>query len=176
MPSLTLFFHLQEKLEDQDNNSHTEILEERLKVIESELQQAIERAEKAEKELATRPALLPPPPPPPLPLEPPAVPVRTKKLARSAMPEIAATLGVQETPASAQNQGEPKKVAVGVNEEIINQIKGGTFTLKKSKSEGKKKERETPKAVVEMLNVLGSLRRVSRNKITLSKNFDDVQL
>lgn len=46
---------LQERLEEQENNSHTEILEERLKLVESELQDALDRAEKAEKTLAAPP-------------------------------------------------------------------------------------------------------------------------
>lgn len=91
-------------------------------------------------------------------------------MAKNGVSDIAEALGIDETP-------ESKKMQMpGVHEDIINQIKGGTFTLKKSKSDNKKKERDTPKAVTEMLNVLGSLRKVSRTKMTVSANFGDVQL
>lgn len=165
---------LQERLEEQENNSHTEILEERLKLVESELQDALDRAEKAEKTLAAppiAPPLPPPPPPPPMLSAPPCAPVRVKKLSRSNVPEIAQALGVQETPTN-----EMKKPGIsGVNEDIVNQIKSGNFTLRKAKNDSKK-ERETPKAVSELLNILGSLRRAPKNRISLSSNFADVQL
>lgn len=137
------------------------------------------RAEKAEKALSEVPKIpiIPPapplPPPPPLPtnvVAPPVVPIRTKKLAKNGVSDIAEALGIDET------SSDEKKAPLGIHNDIINQIKGGTFTLKKSKSENKKKDRETPKAVTEMLNVLGSLRKVSRNKMTVSTNFGDVQL
>lgn len=94
-----------------------------------------------------------------------------KKLARSGVPEIAQALGIEESTAI-----DSRKIPLGVNDDIINQIKGGTFTLKKSKNAQKRKERETPKAVSEMLNVLGSLRKVSRNKMTVNSTFGDIQL
>lgn len=144
--------------------------------MESELQHAVERAEKAEKALSELPRAPPappapplPPPPPPMNLAPPVVPIRTKKLAKNGVSDIAEALGINETAT------DNKKQPFGVHEDIINQIKGGTFTLKKSKSEIKKKG-ETPKAVTEMLNVLGGLRKVSRQKMTVSANFGDVQL
>lgn len=180
---------MQEKLEEQANNSDSEILEEQLKLVESELQGAVEKAEKAEQALQAAveraekaeqalqapppaPPLPPPPPPPPNMLLPPTVPLRTKKVSRTTVPEIAATLGVEETMAA-----DNKKSAVGgVNDDIINQIKGGKFTLRKAKNEGKK-ERDTPKAVSELLNILGSLRRAPKNRASLKNaNFGDVQL
>lgn len=168
---------MQDKIEDQENNSHIEILEERLKLVESELRHAIERAEKAEKALVPPAPPLPPPPPlPPVNLAPPppTVPLRIKKLAKNGVPEIADALGMNETITTDQKKATPQ---FGVHEDIINQIKGGTFTLKKSsKGDNKKKDRETPKAVSEMLNVLGSLRKVTRSKMTVSSNFGDVQL
>lgn len=100
--------------------------------------------------------------------------MRVKKLSRTNVPEIAETLGVQE---SVKDGGEPKKPAIGgVNDDIINQIKGGKFTLRKAKNEAAKKEREAPKAVSELLNILGSLRRAPKNRISVSSNFGDVQL
>lgn len=167
---------LQEKLEDLENNPQTEILEERLKLVEAELQDALDRAEKAEKALQPpppppAPPLPPPPPPPPSFDNPPSAPVRVKKLSRTNVPDIAAALGVQET-----KECDSKKPPVsGVNDDIINQIKGGNFTLRKAKNESKK-ERETPKAVSELLNILGSLRRAPKNRISVSSNFGDVQL
>lgn len=78
---------------------------------------------------------------------------------------------------SVKDGGDPKKPAIGgVNDDIINQIKGGKFTLRKAKNESSKKERETPKAVSELLNILGSLRRAPKNRISVSSSFGDVQL
>lgn len=114
-----------------------------------------------------------PPLPPPLPMMPPtpAVPLRTKKLARSSVTDISEALGV-EPPELAR-----KLPAVGVNDDIINQIKDGKFTLRKAKKEASEmKDRETPKAVSEMLNILGSLRRAPKNRISLSSTFADVKL
>ncbi|KRT80246.1 hypothetical protein AMK59_8627, partial [Oryctes borbonicus] len=88
---------LQEKLEELETNSHTEILEERLKLLESELERALKTAEEAEKALVasapTPPAIptppplpaIPTPPPPPampaLPLPPPPPPLPPQNLA-----------------------------------------------------------------------------------------------
>lgn len=106
---------LQEKLEEYENNSQTEVLEERLKLVEAELQDALQRAEKAEKAVQSAPPAppLPPPPPPPPVVDfatPPSVPLRTKKLSRSnVVPEIAATLGMEES----NNNCGGKKPAIG---------------------------------------------------------------
>lgn len=113
---------LQEKLDEYESNSQTEVLEERLKLVEAELQEALQRAERAEKVVAVAPPpmpLPPPPPPPPPPvvdfaavMSPPSVPLRTKKLSRcNVVPEIAATLGVVET--NNNNNCGGKKPAIG---------------------------------------------------------------
>lgn len=107
---------MQEKLDEYENNSQTEILEERLKLVEAELQDALQRAEKAEKALQAPPPAPPlPPPPPPLLTDiatPPSAPLRMKKLSRTTVPEIAATLGVQESNVC-NNNGVGKKAAIG---------------------------------------------------------------
>lgn len=75
-----------------------EILEERLKLVEAELQAAIQRAEKAEEKLKSPPAPPPPPPPPPPPLlppvstEPPKVPLRRRR-SKIALQELAESIG-----------------------------------------------------------------------------------
>lgn len=78
-------------------------------------------------------------------------------------------LQVQETVSPDKKSGAP-----GVNEDIINAIKQGQFTLRKAKSEKEKKEKEQPKAVSELLNILGSLRRAPKKR--QSQFFGDVQL
>lgn len=103
-------------MDEYENNPQVEILEERLKLVETELQDALKRAEKAEKSLQAAPPPAPPlPPPPPPPLgdvtAPPNVPLRTKKLSRTMVPEIAATLGVKETNTNTSCDG--KKTAIG---------------------------------------------------------------
>jgi len=167
---------LQERLEDQEDNSHIEILEERLKLVEAELKQAVARAETAEEKLKA-PPLPPPPPPPPLPVslaqetQPPAIPLRRRR-SRATVEELARTIGVPE------NSPEKKPAAPGVNEDIINAIKEGKFTLRKRKKDSGNisptKEKETPKAVSEILNILGSLRRAPKKR--QSQFIEDVQL
>ncbi|CAG9865021.1 unnamed protein product [Phyllotreta striolata] len=171
---------LQERLEDQDNNAHIEILEERLKLVESELLQAKERADRAEEKLKASMVPPPPPPPPPMPMvpppppppscvDPPVVPLRRRK-SKVALSDLAECIGVKENIAQ-----EKKPPAPGVNEDIINAIKSGQFTLRKAKKEKEKKEnKEQPKAVSEMLNILGSLRRAPKKR--QSQFFGDVQL
>jgi myosin heavy subunit len=160
---------LQEKLEMAEKNSHLEVVEERLKLAESELQAALERAEKAEEALEraekaedalTSPPVPPPPPPPCLVnSEPPVVPLRVKRRSRVNIAELADAIGVKDKEPVADN----KKAPAGVNEDIINVIKSGKFTLKKVKNENKK-EREGSKAVSELLNILGSLRKAPKSR------------
>lgn len=141
-----------------ERNPQVELLEERLKLVESELQEALEQAEKAEEALK-KPSVPAPPPPPPPPQftkgEPPVVPLRVKRRSRVNIAELAETIGVKE---SIQ---EPNKPA-GVNDDIINVIKSGKFTLRKVKNN--KKERDGSKAVSELLNILGSLRKAPKTR------------
>ncbi|XP_060528197.1 shootin-1-like isoform X2 [Cylas formicarius] len=163
---------LQERLEDSETNSHVEVLEERLKIVEAELQGAIARAEAAEEKAKAVPLAPPPPPPPPPPQftpadQPPVVPLRRRK-SRATVQELAQSIGVEDS-------GQEKKVvaAPGVNDDIINAIKEGKFTLKKAKKESNK-DKEAPKAVSELLNILGSLRRAPKKR--QSQYLGDVQL
>lgn len=155
---------LQERLEDAQNNAQIEILEERLKLVESELQAANERADRAEEQLKAPPAPPPPPPPPPPPLlppppqEPPVVPLRRRR-SKIILQELAESIGVKEN-----SSPEKKTPAPGVNEDIINAIKAGQFTLRKAKNDKEKKDKEQPKAVSELLNILGSLRRAPKKR------------
>ncbi|RZC14245.1 shootin-1 [Asbolus verrucosus] len=148
---------LQEKLEIAEKNSQVEVLEERLKLAESDLQEALERAEKAEDALTRPPAPPPPPPPSLISSEPPVVPLRVKRRSRVNISELADAIGVKEP------IPECKKATTGVNDDIINVIKSGKFTLKKVKNENKK-EREGSKAVSEILNILGSLRKAPKSR------------
>ncbi|XP_065173451.1 shootin-1 [Atheta coriaria] len=160
---------LQERCADKERDAQVEILEERLRLVEAELRREAERADVAEAKLKVAIAPPPPPPPPPLPQaqsQPPVVPLRVKKMSRSSPPPSSEEHVDKATAAPA---------AAGVNEDIINQIKGGMFTLRKAKAE--RREREAPKAVSEMLNILGSLRRTTRNRISLAPaSYGDVQL
>ncbi|EFA09805.1 shootin-1 [Tribolium castaneum] len=151
---------LQEKLEMAEKNSQVEVLEERLKLAEAELQEALERAERAEEALK-RPPAPPPPPPPALFSEPPTVPLRVKRRSKVNIAELADVIGVKEPAVP-----DCKKVT-GVNDDIINTIKSGKFTLKKVKNDNKK-EREGTKAVSELLNILGSLRKAPKSRQSLS--------
>ncbi|KAL1490841.1 hypothetical protein ABEB36_013466 [Hypothenemus hampei] len=172
---------LQERLDEQETNSHVEILEERLKLVETELEKANSRAEAAERNLKIS-LLAPPPPPPPLPPPlpsfiigtvdaPPIVPLRRRKSEKAIMEDLAKTIGVEKSTQNAEKK--PFVPAPGVNEDIINAIKEGKFTLRKRKKEslsgdGSKVDKETPKAVSEILNILGSLRRAPKKRLSQS--------
>ncbi|XP_029675043.1 shootin-1 isoform X1 [Formica exsecta] len=174
---------LQEKLEEKESNVEFEIVEEKLKLAESELEVVLQRAERAEKaveelenvvrclkqkvnELEEKVSK---PPPPPLPPPPPPLPIsmagqssiklltREKLISeRSAVSDMENILGIapKKTPAVAQP----------AIDDIINQIKGGRFTLKhtdKQREEERKRRQaeNTSPAVSEMLNILGTMRR-----------------
>lgn len=142
---------LQERLEEQESSAQQEVLEERLKLAEAELQAALQR----ERELRAPP----PPPPPPPPPAPPLAPLRRRK-SRATAEDLARSVGA--TP--------EKKETPGVNEDIINAIKEGKFTLRKRRKEGAcapAPDKEAPKAVSELLNILGSLRRAPKKRQSL---------
>lgn len=118
-PELVVIFlyitcYFQERLEDQETNPQLEILEERLKLVESELQSAIERAERAEEKLRAPPPPPPPPPPPMMPPpagdQPPTVPLRRRR-SKVALSDLAESVGVERDNVN----GEKKATAAGVS-------------------------------------------------------------
>ncbi|KAK1127577.1 hypothetical protein K0M31_004108 [Melipona bicolor] len=176
---------LEEKLEEKESNVEFEIVEEKLKLAESELEVVTQRAERAEKSVETLEGVvqslkakiseleekLSRPPPPPLPPPPPPPPMfnnggqSTIKLLtkekinseRNAVTDMENMLGItKKTPTVAQQPA---------IDDIINQIKGGRFTLKqtdKQREEERKRRQEAENAspaVSEMLNILGTMRR-----------------
>ncbi|KAG8244276.1 hypothetical protein J6590_027973 [Homalodisca vitripennis] len=179
---------LQEKLEEREAEAQLELLEEKLKLAEAELTCALQRAERAEavsQQLSSKvssleekleqslkapppplpPPLPPPPPPPPMPslCPPPPVTLRRRPScdgaeappvhSSSAVLEMANLLGI---PRKTTNQ--PSQP--GAIDDIINQIKGGRFTLKSTEPKPRlQKVEEQPPVVQEMINVLGTLRK-----------------
>ncbi|XP_068974008.1 shootin-1 [Bombus flavifrons] len=175
---------LEEKLEEKESNVEFEIVEEKLKLAESELEVVTQRAERAEKSVETLEGVvqtlkakiseleekLSRPPPPPLPPPPPppmfnnggqsSIKLLTKEKInseRNAVTDMENMLGItKKTPTVAQQPA---------IDDIINQIKGGRFTLKqtdKQREEERKRRQEAesaPPAVSEMLNILGTMRR-----------------
>ncbi|XP_066262489.1 shootin-1-like [Euwallacea similis] len=150
--------NLQKRLEDKENDSRAEMLEEHLKLLQKELQEALARAEAAEQRLKAPPF---PPPPPPLiaTREPAVVPLRRRR-SRATVEDL--------TKIRVQKFTFEKKAAPGVNDDIINAIKERKFTLKKLKGEGmvdsKENDMEAPKAISELRNILGSLRRAPKKR------------
>ncbi|XP_066580897.1 shootin-1-like isoform X1 [Prorops nasuta] len=178
---------LHEKLEEKESNVEFEIVEEKLKLSESELEVVVERAERAEKRTEELEQIvkglkeknseleqkLSRPPPPPLPPPPPPPPIfnnnqlssikllTTEKASSenrvSAVADMENMLGI--------SKKAPAIVQQPVIDDIINQIKGGRFTLKqtdKQRAEERKRRQEAesaPPAVSEMLNILGTMRR-----------------
>ncbi|XP_053979825.1 shootin-1 isoform X1 [Hylaeus volcanicus] len=175
---------LEEKLEEKESNVEFEIVEEKLKLAESELEVAMQRAERAEKSMESLENViqslkakigeleekLSRPPPPPLPPPPPppmfnnggqsSMKLLTKEKMnseRNAVTDMENMLGIaKKTPTVAQQPA---------IDDIINQIKGGRFTLKqtdKQREEERRRRQEAesaPPAVSEMLNILGTMRR-----------------
>ncbi|XP_076658601.1 uncharacterized protein LOC143362390 [Halictus rubicundus] len=175
---------LEEKLEEKESNVEFEIVEEKLKLAESELDMATQRAERAEKsvedlenvvqslkaKIGEMEEKLSRPPPPPVPPPPPppmfangaqsSIKLLTKEKMnseRDAVADMENMLGIaKKTPTVTQQP---------VIDDIINQIKGGRFTLKqtdKQREEQRRRRQEeenAPPAVSEMLNILGTMRR-----------------
>nr|CAD7442049.1 unnamed protein product [Timema bartmani] len=156
---------LQEKLEEREGEVELELLEEKLKLAESELQCALKRAERAESQTcqlsskieqlnqALESKSVPvPPPPPPLP------PPPFQSVICNPVLEMANILGIPRKPINLATTAPG-----GAIDDIINQIKGGKFTLKRSKRQHEKKE-EPPAAVQEMLTIIGTLKRRPKNR------------
>ncbi|XP_034940108.1 shootin-1 [Chelonus insularis] len=192
---------LQDKLEEKESNVEFEIVEEKLKLAEVELNMMQERAERAEKEVQRLEEIVrkleekiceiekkSTPPPPPLPPPPPPLPQSSsisassvKLLTRerqqhdqnrnSAIVDMENMLGISKKPPAV-----PQQPAI---DDIINQIKGGRFTLKqtdKQREEERRRKREmesAPAAVSEMLNILGTMRRRAK-PVRQSLNFPDM--
>ncbi|OAD62234.1 hypothetical protein WN48_06875 [Eufriesea mexicana] len=177
---------LEEKLEEKESNVEFEIVEEKLKLAELELEVVTQRAERAEKLVETLEGVvqtlkakiseleekLSRPPPPPLPPPPPpmfnnggqsSIKLLTKEKMnseRNAVTDMENMLGItKKAPTVAQQPA---------IDDIINQIKGGRFTLKqtdKQREEERRRRQEAesaPPAVSEMLNILGTMRRKAK--------------
>ncbi|XP_012287816.1 shootin-1 isoform X2 [Orussus abietinus] len=170
---------MQEKLEEKESNVEFEIVEEKLKLAESELEMVQARAERAEKsaeeferlaqelkekveEMEKKHTLPPPPPPPPPPLflnSSPSIKLMTRGMTNgdrsTAVSDMENILGIVK-----KNPAVPQQPAI---DDIINQIKGGRFTLKQTDREEERRRKQeaeaAPPAVSEMLNILGTMRR-----------------
>nr|CAI5868101.1 unnamed protein product [Callosobruchus analis] len=172
---------LQERLEEQSSfppDPQVEILEERLRLAESELAAAQRRAEEAEERLRCPP---PPPPPPPPPM-PPQAPLRRRRsrLLNDGGVGGGTKLSEEKTTkadlvtAAGSPEKKPAAAVPCANEDIINAIKAGQFTLRKPKKEKESKDKEQqPNAVSELLNILSSLRRAPKKR--QSQFIGDVQ-
>ncbi|KAJ1522830.1 hypothetical protein ONE63_001981 [Megalurothrips usitatus] len=160
---------------------------------ERESRELRERLSQMEKELENRSAPPPPPPPPmappmPPPPPPPPMPSMTPggggggvklrsrggsggssatgssedlvnaERSATAVQDMANLLGIPRKPQV------PEAIPGGAIDNIINQIKGGRFTLKATETNTpKEKKEEQPQAVKEMIQILGTLRRRPRN-------------
>ncbi|PNF18712.1 hypothetical protein B7P43_G05008 [Cryptotermes secundus] len=189
---------LQDKLDEREAEAQLELMEEKLRLAESELHCALQRAEQAEKrssqmvtrvnqlqdELEAKACLPPPPPPPPPPLPPPPLAVSHPRICTASLRQrncvsVADTGARVETGNPvldmANMLGIPRRPAAaailpgGAIDDIINQIKGGKFTLKATEKQKDEKKEEPPAAVQEMLYVLGTLKRRHRSSTQQSR-------
>lgn len=187
---MTEIQELQDKLEERETEPCLELMEEKLQLAESELQLAVERAEQAEKramQLGSKVSQLqekleakacpPPPPPPPLPppLPPPSSHLKLHTVNLASATDTSASVRTGNPVLDmAKMLGLPRKPAAvsalpgAAIDDIVNQIKGGKFTLRATEKQRQKKE-ETPAAVQEMLTILGTLKRRPHNAAQLSK-------
>lgn len=142
--------HLQEKIEEHENDSQVEILEERLKIVESELQRTQEKAERLENQSKMSPPPPPPPPPPPLPpvaIAKPIIITTTKKIPFQYRPdEMDIKMLINDDDVTKSPVVLRKLAPQPAIDDLVNQIKGGKFTLKSSHKGNNKKEREEPEA------------------------------
>ncbi|CAH0381151.1 unnamed protein product [Bemisia tabaci] len=177
----------EEKLKERlgPENGNLEKLEEKLRLAETELECALQRAEIAEKQIEKLtaekqqletsgpppppPLMAPPPPPLPPPPPPPGMsPLRIQNRTtsdrgsngdESAVLQMANLLGIQKKPV--------KPIQGIAIDDLINEIKGGKFNLRSTeKQTTPKKEGEPPAVVQEMRNILGTLRRRPRNSVS----------
>lgn len=158
-----------------------EILEERLKIVESELQRAQEKAERLENQSKVSPPLPPPPPPlpPPFVIAKPVIITTTQKIPLQPRPdEMDIKICVNDEDVIKSPVVLRKLAPQPAIDDLVNQIKGGKFSLK-STNKDNKKEREEPEAVSEMLKILGTLRRCPKPRNSLNKtvvDLGDIQL
>lgn len=193
---------LHEKLESQSESEQIELYEEKLKLIEAELLCSQQRADIAESQVEelgkqlreTKTVVAPPqcgPPPPPPPPAPPAPPpppppmalagtsggIKLKTVSSlnhnsNAIEDLGNYLGLpMATPKGPQVQN-------GAIDAIINQIKGGRFSLKATDKEKQTpvKKQEPQPVVNEMMNVLGTLRRNPKRRASFKTAPADVAL
>ncbi|KAJ4448689.1 hypothetical protein ANN_00079 [Periplaneta americana] len=121
----------------------------------------------------------PPPPPPPLPPPPSMLPTPCIKVKVGPSPSATDTGSNVETGNPVLDManilGIPRKTSTaaalpgGAIDDIINQIKGGKFTLKATEKQKEEKKEEPPAAMQEMLNILGTLKRRRRNPAQQSR-------
>jgi len=178
---------LQDKLEERETEPCLELVEEKLRLAESELQLAVQRAEQAEKramqfsskvsqlqEKLEAKAYPPPPPPPPLPppLPPPSSRLKPHAVTFASATDTGASVGtgnpVFDMAKMLGIAHKPAALPGAAIDDIVNQIKGGKFTLKATEKRRQKKE-EPPAAVQEMLTILGTLKRRPRTASQISK-------
>lgn len=135
---------------EHESEKRTEVTEERLKLAESDLQAARERIERLEEEneLLKRPSAPPPPPLPP--------PVFTT---------INQPLAINRRPS--ETKTETKIDSTGL-QEVVSQIKEKNFTLKKAKRPQPPRKESQP--VLEMLTILGKLKKNSTSRSSWLKN------
>ncbi|XP_026810994.1 shootin-1 isoform X2 [Rhopalosiphum maidis] len=192
---------LHEKLESQSESEQIELYEEKLKLIEAELLCSQQRADIAESQVEELEKQLretktvtatpqcgppPPPPPPPAPPAPPPPPppmvlpgtisgIKLKTVSSlnhnsNAIEDLGNYLGLPlATPKGPQVQN-------GAIDAIINQIKGGRFSLKATDKETPVKKQEPQPVVNEMMNVLGTLRRNPKRRASFKTAPADVAL
>jgi len=187
---MTEIQELQDKLEERETEPCLELVEEKLQLAESELQLAVQRAEQAEKramqlsakvnhlqEKLEAKACPPPPPPPPLPppLPPPSSHLKLHTVTLPSATDTGASVGTGNPVLDMANMLGLQRKPIAVSalpgaaiDDIVNQIKGGKFTLRVTEKQRQKKE-ETPAAVQEMLTILGTLKRRPRNATQMSK-------
>lgn len=160
---------------EHDGERRCEVVEERLKLAETDLHMARERIEQLEKENEQLqkeknpdPTLAPPPPPPlpqPILLPPPPPPLP----ALSSPPSLPSNTLIAEKVLRRPSIPKVEISAPGI-EDVVSQIKGKQFALRSTLRRPQKDKKEQPEAVSEMLSILGRLRKNPQNRSSLINN------
>ncbi|KAF4533162.1 hypothetical protein B566_EDAN001704 [Ephemera danica] len=160
---------LQNKIFELQSENRIEVLEEQLKLAESEVEMSHLEEKQSLPEVDVKDsASAAPPLPPPLPPPPPAF--RDAPPLQHPITEMANMLGIHKT-----KQGKPLQRAATLQgsaiDEIIDQIKGGRFQLKATERQREyRHQQETPAAVQEMLQILGTMKRGPKKTVLPALN------
>ncbi|XP_059488652.1 shootin-1-like isoform X2 [Neocloeon triangulifer] len=171
---------LQFKISEMQSEGRVEALEEKLRLVETELECEQKKSARLEEKVQELEAggSAPPPPPPPSMAGPPPPPPPPPPAAPLPPPPPMPPGGLAPSGSLKINKAEKKveePAAGAAIDDVINQIRGGRFTLRSAVKRPVQKplEKRNTEAVEEMMNILGAMKRGNNLKEALKKNSAD---